>query len=163
MTSTTQTPPPPPLYASSDSDADSDSSSTAGSESLRHSDLSATIFKSYTDINGPPSSSSSADLFKIQSFLTSSRSGALSCLICLERIRPSDPTWSCSSRCFAVFHLVCIQSWARQSSVLYNHIPLLIVAVDLLTLRLVPIKVLISSRPRSFEVCIPRDIDHSMF
>ncbi|KAE8724350.1 NF-X1-type zinc finger protein NFXL2 [Hibiscus syriacus] len=52
----------------------------------------------------------------IQSFLNSSSSGALSCLICLERIRPSDPMWSCTSLCFTLFHLLCIQSWARQAS-----------------------------------------------
>lgn len=98
----------------SDSEPDSDTSPTAaGAEGgLRHNDLSDTIFRSYIELTG----NSSPDLSKIQSFLTSSRSGALSCLICLERIRLSDPTWSCSSRCFAVFHLLCIQSWARQSS-----------------------------------------------
>ncbi|XP_057476794.1 NF-X1-type zinc finger protein NFXL2 isoform X1 [Actinidia eriantha] len=107
MTSSTHRPAPLP---SSDSDADSDTSPTAAD--LRHTDLSATIFRSYLEITGR----SSPDLTKIQSFLTSSRSGALSCLICLERIRPSDPTWSCTERCFAVFHLLCIQGWARQSS-----------------------------------------------
>ncbi|RVW42278.1 NF-X1-type zinc finger protein NFXL2 [Vitis vinifera] len=102
---------PPPLSLSSDSDTDSEGNS-GGVETLRHGDLSDSIFKSYIQITGR----SSPDLSKIQSFLTSSRSGALSCLICLERIRPSDPTWSCTSGCFAVFHLICIQSWARQAS-----------------------------------------------
>ncbi|XVE52496.1 hypothetical protein DITRI_Ditri02bG0126600 [Diplodiscus trichospermus] len=98
----------------SDSDSDSDSENFhVGS------DLSNSIFKTYLEFSSSSSSSSSitaVDLSKIQSFLTSSSSGALSCLICLERIRPSDPTWSCSSLCFALFHLFCIQSWARQSS-----------------------------------------------
>lgn len=102
---------PPPLSLSSDSDTDSEGNS-GGVETLRHGDLSDSIFKSYIQITGR----SSPDLSKIQSFLTSSRSGALSCLICLERIRPFDPTWSCTSGCFAVFHLICIQSWARQAS-----------------------------------------------
>nr|DAD26217.1 TPA_asm: hypothetical protein HUJ06_027685 [Nelumbo nucifera] len=106
MASTTQR-----LSLSSDSDADSDNS-TGGVDELRHDDLSDTIFKSYLQISGQ----SSPDLSKIQTFLTSSRSGALSCLICLERIRTSDPTWSCINGCFAVFHLLCIQSWARQAS-----------------------------------------------
>ncbi|GMP69405.1 hypothetical protein CsSME_00028685 [Camellia sinensis var. sinensis] len=89
-----------------DSEPDSDTSPTAaGAEGgLRHNDLSDTIFRSYIELTGH----SSPDLSKIQSFLTSSRSEALSCLICLERIRLSDPTWSCSSRCFVVFHLLCI-------------------------------------------------------
>ncbi|XP_057979684.1 NF-X1-type zinc finger protein NFXL2 [Malania oleifera] len=99
--------PPPPLSFSSDSD-----DGGAGTEGHRHNDLSNSIFKSYVEVNGH----SSPDLSKIQSFLTSSRSGALSCLICLEKIRQLDPTWSCFSSCFAVFHLICIQSWARQAS-----------------------------------------------
>ncbi|XP_065870669.1 NF-X1-type zinc finger protein NFXL2 [Euphorbia lathyris] len=102
----------------SDSDSDSDQSH---SQSLRHTDLSNSIFKSYFDHSNRqlPSATSPptpAELSKIQSFLTSSSSGALSCLICLERIKPSDPTWSCNSICYAVFHLHCIQSWARQAS-----------------------------------------------
>ncbi|XP_052185775.1 NF-X1-type zinc finger protein NFXL2 isoform X2 [Diospyros lotus] len=112
MTSTAPRPSLPPPSSDSDSDADSDSTPTAaGAESLRHNDLSDSIFRSYIELSGV----ASPDLSKIRSFLTSSRSGALSCLICLERIRSSDPTWSCSSRCFAVFHLLCIQSWARQA------------------------------------------------
>ena len=101
-------PSPPTLLSDSDSDADGSSAS----EIHRHSDLSDSIFKPYLEFSGH----SGADLSKIQSFLTSSSAGALSCLICLERIKPSDPTWSCSSLCYAVFHLICIQSWARQAS-----------------------------------------------
>lgn len=101
----------------SDSDSDGDHGRT-GSETLRHADLSNSIFRAYfeTTSNSIQSSPSTTDLAKIQSFLTSSSSGALSCIICLERIKRSDPTWSCSSLCFSVFHLICIQSWARQAS-----------------------------------------------
>lgn len=109
MISTSTTLAPPLSPPSSDSDSDS------SSHRHHHSDLSSTIFKSYLELSGDHHNQKH-DLIKIQAFLTSSRSGALSCLICLERIRPSDPTWSCSSRCFAVFHLHCIQSWGVQSS-----------------------------------------------
>ncbi|KAI5670492.1 hypothetical protein M9H77_10856 [Catharanthus roseus] len=105
----------PPLSPPS-SDSDSDSPSSSRNQHHPHNDLSSTIFKSYLEHTANNSSSQQQDLVKIQSFLTSSRSGALSCLICLERIKPTEPTWSCSSRCFAVFHLICIQSWAHQSS-----------------------------------------------
>ncbi|KAF6153638.1 hypothetical protein GIB67_027505 [Kingdonia uniflora] len=98
------------LSPPSDSDSDSDSDNTTTNES--NTNLEDSIFKSYLQITGR----SSPDLSKIQSFLASSRSGALSCMICLERIRLSDPTWSCFNGCFAVFHLVCIQSWGRQAS-----------------------------------------------
>ncbi|KAK4758031.1 hypothetical protein SAY87_019332 [Trapa incisa] len=97
------------------SDSDSDSEHGDGSNPLRHVDLSSYICRPYFDFTGQ-STATAADLSKVQSFLTSSASGALSCLICLERIRISDPTWSCSALCFSVFHLVCIQSWARQAS-----------------------------------------------
>ncbi|XP_051138149.1 NF-X1-type zinc finger protein NFXL2 [Andrographis paniculata] len=110
-------PPLPPATSaaqlSSDSDSNSDSDTNSSSHH-RHADLSSSIFESYLS----NSTDQHQDLIKIQSFLTSSRSGALSCLICLERIKPTDPTWSCSSRCFAIFHLICIQSWAHQSTTL---------------------------------------------
>ncbi|KAL9231438.1 hypothetical protein vseg_006668 [Gypsophila vaccaria] len=117
--------------SSDTSDYDSDPTTTTAENSHRHVDLTATIFKSYLEINGRDSSTSSSlhdhhhnnnnnnnndDLRKIQSFLTSTSSGAVSCLICLEKIKPVDPTWSCSSSCFDVFHLLCIQSWAQQCS-----------------------------------------------
>ncbi|CAN1748557.1 NF-X1-type zinc finger protein NFXL2 [Linum perenne] len=100
----------------SDSDSDSDHSQGESKSATRHTDLSNSIFKSYFEHTATATSPSQHDLSKIQSFLNSSSSGALSCLICLERIRPSDPTWSCPSLCFDVFHLLCIQSWARQAS-----------------------------------------------
>ncbi|GKD51041.1 NF-X1-type zinc finger protein NFXL2 [Tanacetum coccineum] len=103
-----QPPPQPP----SDSDSSDSDTTTSTKKPDQHTDFSNTIFQAYTHL----SNHDSPDLTKIQSFLTSSRAGALSCLICLERIRPTDPTWQCSTRCHALFHLICIQSWARQSS-----------------------------------------------
>lgn len=52
---------------------------------------------------------------KIRSLLLARRSGATSCLICLERVRATDPVWDCKSGCHQIFHLICIQSWARQA------------------------------------------------
>ncbi|KAF3561509.1 hypothetical protein DY000_02019717 [Brassica cretica] len=110
-------PPPQPQPSQqqniSDSDSDSGSDSDSHHQQNRHNDLSNSIFKAYLDCHSS-SSPSSLDLSKIQSFLASSSSGAVSCLICLERIKRTDPTWSCTSSCFAVFHLFCIQNWARQ-------------------------------------------------
>jgi len=44
------------------------------------------------------------------------------CMICFNRIRPDQPTWSCSPReekeaqsCWNTFHLKCIHSWAEKS------------------------------------------------
>ncbi|XP_058075009.1 NF-X1-type zinc finger protein NFXL2 isoform X2 [Magnolia sinica] len=107
-----------PSFSSDDSDTDSSSSSSSiagAAKTINISSLEESIFQTYLQTSGI---SSQADLSKIRSFLLSSRTGALSCLICLERIRPADPVWSCSSSCHAVFHLFCIQSWARQASAL---------------------------------------------
>nr|DAD37171.1 TPA_asm: hypothetical protein HUJ06_007812 [Nelumbo nucifera] len=93
------------LSLSLDSGADFDNN-TGGVDELQHNDLSDTIFKSYLQITGQ----SSPDLSKIQTFLTSFR------CICLERIQTFDPTWSCINGSFIVFGLLCIQSWAHQTS-----------------------------------------------
>ncbi|PKA62682.1 NF-X1-type zinc finger protein NFXL2 [Apostasia shenzhenica] len=102
------------------SDSDTGGSSSGSDDAATFSRTSAledSIFAAYLQISG--GRSTTQDLAKIRSFLSaaSGRSGALvSCLICLERIRPSDPVWSCFSGCHAVFHLPCIQNWANQSS-----------------------------------------------
>ncbi|URD85055.1 hypothetical protein MUK42_28528 [Musa troglodytarum] len=110
-------PPPTPDPASqlifSDTDAsgsDGDGDEAAG----RGVALEDSIFAAYLHISGR----ASPDLSKIRSFLASAagRGPLVSCLICLERVRPGDPAWSCASGCHALFHLICIQSWAQQSS-----------------------------------------------
>ena len=46
--------------------------------------------------------------------------GCFACLICLERIGPTEPIWTCCGErgdtppCYVVLHLCCIQSWAKQ-------------------------------------------------
>uniref|UniRef100_A0A3Q2EBW0 Nuclear transcription factor, X-box binding-like 1 n=1 Tax=Cyprinodon variegatus TaxID=28743 RepID=A0A3Q2EBW0_CYPVA len=42
------------------------------------------------------------------------QSGALTCLICIASVRRTQQVWSCSG-CFTLFHLPCIQKWARDS------------------------------------------------
>ncbi|XP_010920864.2 NF-X1-type zinc finger protein NFXL2 [Elaeis guineensis] len=107
-----QNPNPPSDIVFSDSDA---SSGSGGEEAAgQRTALEDSIFDAYLQISGR----SAPDLSKIRSFLasTSGRGPYVACLICLERVRPSDPAWSCSSGCYALFHLFCIQSWAHQSS-----------------------------------------------
>lgn len=67
-------------------------------------------------------------LQRVTEHLLGSTDGMASCLVCLEAIRPTDPTWQCCSGtarpenistgmvsgCFVQLHLPCIQSWARQ-------------------------------------------------
>lgn len=56
-----------------------------------------------------------AGVSKIRSLLLARQSGGASCLICLEKVRATDPVWDCKVGCHAIFHLICIQSWARQA------------------------------------------------
>ncbi|BFI43214.1 NF-X1-type zinc finger protein NFXL1 [Marchantia polymorpha subsp. ruderalis] len=76
--------------------------------------LQAAIFGEYTggesldDLND-------AGIAKIRGLLVAARSGGTACLICLERVRATDHVWDCKSGCYAIFHITCIQSWARQA------------------------------------------------
>lgn len=42
--------------------------------------------------------------------------GTLECLVCCERVKQTDPVWSCSN-CYHVLHLRCIRKWAVSSMV----------------------------------------------
>lgn len=39
---------------------------------------------------------------------------SLSCLICIETVKKTDPIWSCAT-CYVSFHITCIQKWAKDS------------------------------------------------
>ena len=59
-------------------------------------------------------------LFKIEELIESSEGIAATCLICLEDIATTDATFSCCDHttnegCFSLFHLSCIQAWARNT------------------------------------------------
>uniref|UniRef100_H3C756 Nuclear transcription factor, X-box binding-like 1 n=1 Tax=Tetraodon nigroviridis TaxID=99883 RepID=H3C756_TETNG len=45
----------------------------------------------------------------------------MTCLICISSVRRSQAVWSCSS-CFSLFHLPCIQKWARDSAFLASSV-----------------------------------------
>ncbi|GAQ89009.1 hypothetical protein KFL_004790030 [Klebsormidium nitens] len=74
--------------------------------------LEASIFGDYELGKG---ADGDAGIEKIRDHLISAQSGAARCLICLEKIRATDPIWDCQDSCYAIMHLLCIQSWARQS------------------------------------------------
>ena len=57
----------------------------------------------------------SAGMEKVREQLHAAAVGGISCLICLERVRASDPIWSCRRGCHGILHLLCIQAWARQT------------------------------------------------
>ncbi|OAY70532.1 NF-X1-type zinc finger protein NFXL2 [Ananas comosus] len=110
----------PLLSSSSASDDDDDASDDVsnGDADPSSAALERSIFASYLRTSPDDDDAIDDDLSKLRSFLSSSsllRRRLPSCLICLDPLRPSHPVWSCSASCHALFHLPCIQSWARQS------------------------------------------------
>uniref|UniRef100_A0A3P8TRS1 Nuclear transcription factor, X-box binding like 1 n=1 Tax=Amphiprion percula TaxID=161767 RepID=A0A3P8TRS1_AMPPE len=49
------------------------------------------------------------------------QSGALTCLICIASVKRTQQVWSCCS-CFSLFHLPCIQKWAKDSVFLVSSV-----------------------------------------
>ncbi|CAH8573241.1 unnamed protein product [Heterobilharzia americana] len=43
------------------------------------------------------------------------RNNTYQCMICISKIRSTDPIWSCTT-CYHIYHLLCIKSWAKKSS-----------------------------------------------
>eukprot|EP01018_Ginkgo_biloba_P000730 Gb_02007 [translate_table: standard] len=114
-TTTTHTHQPTLPYKANDPVFSEDEFSDNGEEDQGKNEISEeNIFKEYLGIHGK--SNTDANLSKIKNLLAASKSGAISCLICLERVRSIDPVWDCKTGCYAVFHLICIQKWARQAS-----------------------------------------------
>ncbi|KAI5070208.1 hypothetical protein GOP47_0014551 [Adiantum capillus-veneris] len=81
--------------------------------------LESSIFRGYEEADhshhGPADISSQHALAKIRDLLVASKLKAISCLICLEKVRNSDPIWHCTAGCHAIYHLICIQAWAGEA------------------------------------------------
>ncbi|XP_065059234.1 NF-X1-type zinc finger protein NFXL1-like [Rhopilema esculentum] len=41
------------------------------------------------------------------------QAGEITCPVCIDPVKHVDPIWSCR-KCFGIFHIQCIQRWARQ-------------------------------------------------
>uniref|UniRef100_A0A1A8L692 Nuclear transcription factor, X-box binding-like 1 n=1 Tax=Nothobranchius pienaari TaxID=704102 RepID=A0A1A8L692_9TELE len=101
----------------SSSSSDEDQDGTDDGDTQRGRILEST-FTSYTNQTGGDSSG----LVRTGQYLTDLfQSGALTCLICIASVRRTQQVWSCSS-CFSLFHLPCIQKWARDSAFLVSSI-----------------------------------------
>ncbi|XP_023201832.1 NF-X1-type zinc finger protein NFXL1 isoform X2 [Xiphophorus maculatus] len=95
--------------SSSSSDEDNDDDDDDG-DGQRGRILEST-FTSYTSQTGGDASA----LTRTGQYLSDMfQSGALTCLICIASVKRTQPVWSCSG-CFSLFHLPCIQKWARDS------------------------------------------------
>lgn len=47
------------------------------------------------------------------------QAGAMTCLICIASVKRNQAVWSCSG-CFCIFHMPCIQKWAKDSQFLIS-------------------------------------------
>eukprot|EP00079_Xenopus_tropicalis_P028320 XP_012823254.1 PREDICTED: NF-X1-type zinc finger protein NFXL1 isoform X1 [Xenopus tropicalis] len=56
-----------------------------------------------------------SELARTQQYLNEAfQSGAVTCLICIASVKRNQAVWSCSG-CYCIFHMPCIQKWAKDS------------------------------------------------
>ena len=97
------------------SDESSDSSATYVM-SMSDSQVTQKLFRQFGLSAGASSVQSSAEsgsYGRTEDMVSANQLGKLQCLVCMERVRRQDAVWSCSY-CYHVFHLLCIQQWARR-------------------------------------------------
>ncbi|XP_062513703.1 NF-X1-type zinc finger protein NFXL1-like [Corticium candelabrum] len=101
-----------------ENERDGRSSSEEEDNGLDDEKLFSTSLKSYStlfnDGNGRDESSSGLRRTK-NLFNDICKSGALSCLICISSVRQNDAIWHCVG-CYSIFHLQCIQKWAKDGA-----------------------------------------------
>ncbi|XP_037832548.1 NF-X1-type zinc finger protein NFXL1 [Kryptolebias marmoratus] len=102
--------------SSSSSDEDNDDDDDDGDQ--QRGKILESTFTSYTVQTGGDSSG----LLRTGQYVSDLfQSGALTCLICIASVKRTQPVWSCSG-CFSLFHLPCIQKWARDSVFLISSV-----------------------------------------
>uniref|UniRef100_A0A3Q2V406 Nuclear transcription factor, X-box binding-like 1 n=1 Tax=Haplochromis burtoni TaxID=8153 RepID=A0A3Q2V406_HAPBU len=105
-------------FSSSSSDEDDNSIDDGDHKEGKRGKILASAFTTYTDQTGGDATGLQrtgqyvSDLFQ---------SGALTCLICIASVKRTQAVWSCSS-CFSLFHLPCIQKWAKDSVFLVSSV-----------------------------------------
>uniref|UniRef100_A0A669AZ31 Nuclear transcription factor, X-box binding-like 1 n=1 Tax=Oreochromis niloticus TaxID=8128 RepID=A0A669AZ31_ORENI len=105
-------------FSSSSSDEDDNSIDDGDHKEGKRGKILASTFTTYTNQTGGDATGLQrtgqyvSDLFQ---------SGALTCLICIASVKRTQAVWSCSS-CFSLFHLPCIQKWAKDSVFLVSSV-----------------------------------------
>uniref|UniRef100_A0A3P8P1K2 RING-type domain-containing protein n=1 Tax=Astatotilapia calliptera TaxID=8154 RepID=A0A3P8P1K2_ASTCA len=105
-------------FSSSSDDEDDNSIDDGDHKEGKRGKILASAFTTYTDQTGGDATGLQrtgqyvSDLFQ---------SGALTCLICIASVKRTQAVWSCSS-CFSLFHLPCIQKWAKDSVFLVSSV-----------------------------------------
>ncbi|XP_038625176.1 NF-X1-type zinc finger protein NFXL1 [Tachyglossus aculeatus] len=93
-----------PFSSSSDEEGDGDFEG-------KHGTIMAKTFTTYTSQTGGDGS----ELERTRQYVNEAfQAGALTCLICIASVKRNQAVWSCSG-CFCIFHMPCIQKWARDS------------------------------------------------
>nr|XP_046185217.1 NF-X1-type zinc finger protein NFXL1-like [Oncorhynchus gorbuscha] len=106
--------------SSSDDDVDDlvdDGGKVEGKDGKRVKILSSTL-TTYTDQTG----GDVTDLERTRQYLSDAfQSGAITCLICIASVKRTQAVWSCAG-CFCLFHIPCIQKWAKDSVFLLSSV-----------------------------------------
>ncbi|XP_023272195.1 NF-X1-type zinc finger protein NFXL1 [Seriola lalandi dorsalis] len=104
--------------SSSDEDDDDDDDGNVDHKDGKRGKILASTFTTYTDQTG----GDATGLVRTGQYVSDLfQSGALTCLICIASVKRTQPVWSCSS-CFSLFHMPCIQKWARDSVFLVSSV-----------------------------------------
>ncbi|XP_034267249.1 NF-X1-type zinc finger protein NFXL1 [Pantherophis guttatus] len=92
---------------SSSSDDEDDEEEIEG----KHGQILAKTFTKYTN----QTDGDASELERTKQYMNDAfQSGALTCLICIASIKRNQAVWSCSG-CFCIFHMPCLQKWAKDS------------------------------------------------
>uniref|UniRef100_A0A6J0TA16 NF-X1-type zinc finger protein NFXL1 isoform X1 n=1 Tax=Pogona vitticeps TaxID=103695 RepID=A0A6J0TA16_9SAUR len=77
----------------------------------KHGKILDKTFVTYTKQTGGDAS----ELERTRQYLNDAfQSGAMTCLICIASVKRNQAIWSCTG-CFCIFHMPCIQKWAKDS------------------------------------------------
>uniref|UniRef100_A0A670J1C1 Nuclear transcription factor, X-box binding like 1 n=1 Tax=Podarcis muralis TaxID=64176 RepID=A0A670J1C1_PODMU len=77
----------------------------------KHGKILAKTFTTYTN----QTDGDASELERTRQYMNDAfQSGAMTCLICIASIKRNQAVWSCSG-CFCIFHMPCIQKWAKDS------------------------------------------------
>ncbi|XP_061440006.1 NF-X1-type zinc finger protein NFXL1 isoform X1 [Rhineura floridana] len=77
----------------------------------KHGKILAKTFTTYTN----QTDGDASELERTRQYMNDAfQSGSMTCLICIASIKRIQAVWSCSG-CFCIFHMPCIQKWAKDS------------------------------------------------
>ncbi|XP_051895842.1 NF-X1-type zinc finger protein NFXL1 [Pristis pectinata] len=105
-------------FANEDTSSEEDDEGGEDFESQRGK-IVASTFTAYSDHIGEDSS---RELERTKQYLNEAfQSGAQTCLICIASVKRNQAIWSCF-RCYCIFHIPCIQKWAKDSIFLVSSV-----------------------------------------